>query len=109
MSDLAQLKGKRIALGTEGSGDRVVCEKILAAAGITYDNATLLSVAPQDVIKALDDGKIDAVFRNFSPDSPILDALLKGPQYRLHEFYGGRRVDQNFSLPGTRRVAEGRS
>ena len=86
LSDLAQLKGKRIALGAEGSGDRVVCEKILAVAGITYDNATLLSVAPQDVIKALDDGKIDAVFRNFSPDSPILDALLKGPQYRLMNF-----------------------
>jgi TRAP-type uncharacterized transport system substrate-binding protein len=86
LTDLTQLKGKRIALGAEGSGDRAVCEKILAVAGITYDNATFVTVAPQDVIKALDDGKIDAVFRNFSPDSPILDALLKGPQYRLMSF-----------------------
>ena len=63
-----------------------MCEKILAVAGITYDNSTLVSVAPEDVIKTLDSGKIDAVFRNFSPDSPILDTLLKGPQYRLMNF-----------------------
>jgi len=40
-----QLKGKRIALGAEGSGDRVVCEKILAVAGITYDRRHWLDFA----------------------------------------------------------------
>ena len=40
ITDLTQLKGKRIGLGAEGSGDRTVCEKILAVAGITYDNTT---------------------------------------------------------------------
>src|SRR4029079_6358808 len=33
LTDLAQLKGKRVALGPVDSGDRAVCEKILAAAG----------------------------------------------------------------------------
>jgi len=83
LADLTQLKGKRIALGVEGSGDRVVCERILAVAGINYDNTTLLPHAPQDAVKALDDGTVDALFLNFAPDSPILNALLKGPQYRL--------------------------
>jgi hypothetical protein len=86
LDDLTQLKGKRIALGAEGSGDRTVCEKILAVAGITYDNATLLSLAPRDAIKALDDGTIDAIFGNFSPDSEVLARLLNGPQYRLMNF-----------------------
>jgi TRAP-type uncharacterized transport system substrate-binding protein len=86
LTDLAQLKGKRIGLGAEGSGDRVVCEKILAVAGITYDNTTLVTVAPENVINNLDGGAIDAVFRNFSPESPVLDALLRGPQYRLMSF-----------------------
>ena len=79
LTDLSQLKGKRIGLGDEGSGDRAVCEKILAVAGITYDNTTLQPVAPENVINNLDGGAIDAVFRNFSPDSPVLDALLRGP------------------------------
>ena len=70
LSDLSQLKGKRIGLGDEGSGDRAVCEKILAVAGITYDNTTLQPVAPENVINNLDGGAIDAVFRNFSPTRP---------------------------------------
>jgi TRAP-type uncharacterized transport system substrate-binding protein len=86
LTDLAQLKGKRIAMGPVDSGDRAVCEKILAAAGINYDNTTLLYFAPQDAAKALDDGAVDAVFLNLSPNSPILDSLLRGPQYRLMSF-----------------------
>ena len=86
LTDLAQLRGKRIGLGAEGSGDRAVCEKILAVAGITYDNTALVTVAPENVINNLDGGGIDAVFRTFSPDSPVLEALLRGPQYRLMNF-----------------------
>jgi hypothetical protein len=73
-------------MGPVDSGDRAVCEKILAAAGINYDNTTLLYFAPQDAAKALDDGAVDAVFLNLSPNSPILDSLLRGPQYRLMSF-----------------------
>lgn len=86
LSDLTQLKGKRIALGAVGSGERVVCERILAAAGVHFDNTTLLPFAPQDAVKALDDGTIDALFLQFSSDSPILNTLLTGPQYRLMNF-----------------------
>src|SRR4029078_13422485 len=86
LTDLAQLKGKRIGLGAEGSGDRAVCEKILAVAGITYDNTALVTVAPENVINNLDGGAIDAIFGTFAPESPVLDGLLRGPQYRLMSF-----------------------
>ena len=86
LTDLSQLKGKRIGLGADGSGDRAVCEKILAAAGITYDNTTLQTVASETVINNLDGGAIDAVFRNFSPESPVLDALLRDSRYHLMNF-----------------------
>ena len=86
LTNLTQLRGKRVALGPSDSGDRAVCEKILAAAGINYDNTTLLYFAPQDAVKALDDGTIDALFLNLSPDSPSLHTLLNSPQYRLMNF-----------------------
>ena len=86
VTDLSQLRGKRIALGPVDSGDRAVCEKILAAAGINYDNTALLYVAPAEATKALDDGTVDAVFLNLSPDSPILQSLLASPQYRPMSF-----------------------
>ena len=60
--------------------------KILAVAGITYDNTTLQTVAPETVINNLDGGAIDAVFRNFSPELPVLDALLRDSRYHLMNF-----------------------
>jgi len=86
LTDLTQLRGKRIALGPPDSGDRAVCEKILAAAGVNYDNTTLLYVPSTDAAKALDDGTVDAVFLNLPIDSPILQKLLASPQYRLMSF-----------------------
>jgi TRAP-type uncharacterized transport system substrate-binding protein len=84
--DLSELRGKRIALGPPDSGDRAVCEKILAASGINYDNTTLLYVPAAEAQKALDRGEVDALFLNLSADSPILQSLLAGPQYRLMSF-----------------------
>ena len=86
ITDLRQLRGKRIALGPVDSGDRAVCEKILAAAGINYDNTTLLYLPSGEAAKALDDGTVDAVFLNLPLDSPILQSLLASPQYRLMSF-----------------------
>jgi TRAP-type uncharacterized transport system substrate-binding protein len=63
LDDLTQLKGKRIALGSIGSGSRAVTEKILGIGGINHDNTTLLTLAGQDAVNALNDGKIDAFFR----------------------------------------------
>ena len=95
LTDLTQLKGKRIAMGPADSGDRAVCEKILAAAGINYDNTTLLYFAPKDAAKALDDGAVDAVFLNLSPDSPILDVAAARPAIPPDELHrvGGAHPD----------------
>jgi TRAP-type uncharacterized transport system substrate-binding protein len=86
ISDLTQLKGKSVALGPIDSGDRAVCEKILAAAGVNYDNATFLYVPSKEAAKALDDGTVDAVFFNLPLESPILQSLLASPQYSLMSF-----------------------
>jgi TRAP-type uncharacterized transport system substrate-binding protein len=86
ITDLTQLRGKRVALGPTDSGDRAVCEKILAAAGVNYDNATLLYIESKDAAKALDNGTVDAVFLNLPFESQILQSLLASPQYRLMSF-----------------------
>lgn len=59
---LADLKGKKIAVGAAGSGTEANARQILGAAGITYDdiNAQYLSFA--DAANNLKDGNIDAAF-----------------------------------------------
>ena len=83
LTDLTQLKGQRIALGPVGSGARIVCETILRAGGVTYDNASFFNFAPQDAVDALEGDKVDALFLNFAPNSPSLMRLLNNPDYRL--------------------------
>lgn len=86
ISDLAQLKAKRIALGPLGSGARLVCERILNKAGVTSDNSTLLYLMPEQAFSALKNKTIDALFVNFSPESPILESLLRDSDFQVMSF-----------------------
>jgi TRAP transporter TAXI family solute receptor len=86
LSDLAQLKAKRIALGPLGSGARLVCERILNKAGVTSDNSTLLYLMPEQAFSALKNKTIDALFVNFSSESPILDSLLRDSDFQVMSF-----------------------
>jgi len=83
LTDLTQLRGRRIALGPVGSGARIVCETILRAGGVTWDNASFFNFTPQDAVDALEEGRVDALFLNLAPDSPSLIRLLNNPDYRL--------------------------
>jgi uncharacterized protein len=80
--DLTQFKGKRLALAPFGSGAKIVCERILNKAGVTADNSTLLFVTPEQAFSALKNKTIDALFLNFSLESPILNALLRDSDFR---------------------------
>ena len=59
---LTQLKGKRIAIGPDGSGTAVVASKMLAENGMDKKSAKLLELESDDAIAALLARKIDAVF-----------------------------------------------
>jgi hypothetical protein len=86
LDDLRQLKGKRIAVGPEGSGQRVMAEKILGVSGVTSDNTAMRALSAQGAVDALNDGKVDALFLPFALDAPILLSLLKNPRLRPMSF-----------------------
>jgi TRAP-type uncharacterized transport system substrate-binding protein len=83
LDDLPQLKGKRIAIGPEGSGVRHTAERILGKANVTSKTATLLPYAGDAAVDALNDGRADAVFIASGPEAPAIKALLKNPRVRL--------------------------
>src|SRR6516164_6170839 len=62
-----QLKGKRIAVGPEGSGARYDADRILSRANIDAKTATLLPLAGDGAVEALKNGSADAFLRVF-PD-----------------------------------------
>ena len=96
INDLRQLKGKRIALGPQGSGQRPMTEKILEASGVSSETTTLLGLSAQDAVNAINDGQIDALFLPFALDLPILHSLLANPRVRPMSFSGADALTRIF-------------
>ena len=59
---LAQLKGRRIAVGAEGSGTRKLAVQLIEASGLDARNTALLPFGGLDAAQALQARKVDAVF-----------------------------------------------
>jgi TRAP-type uncharacterized transport system substrate-binding protein len=85
---LSQLKGKRVAIGAEGSGAHVLALTLLKANGIEPGGATVLQDLTGDAaIKALTDGTTDAAFlMGDSAAGPAMRKLMDAPGIRLFDF-----------------------
>ena len=74
---LAELKGKRLAVGVDGSGTQSLALHLLRESGIDAGNTKLLRIGGADMLKALDAREIDAVFQVAGVEAPILADLLR--------------------------------
>ncbi|HSB81301.1 MAG TPA: TAXI family TRAP transporter solute-binding subunit [Candidatus Methylomirabilis sp.] len=70
--DMSGLRGRRLAIGPEGSGTRAMAELLLGANGIAADSKLLLPVAGLEAVQALQAGSVDAAFFVASPQASIL-------------------------------------
>lgn len=88
LDTLSALKGKRIAIGSRGSGTRLLALALLKANGMDADRQTvLLDLEGQEAASALMSGKIDAAFlMGDSAGPPVMRALLYQPGVRLLNF-----------------------
>jgi TRAP-type uncharacterized transport system substrate-binding protein len=85
---LAELSGKRLAIGTEGSGTRLLALSLLAANGIEPGGATTLTnLEAEAASNALLKDAVDAVFLMGDSASPqVMRQLLRSPQIQLMNF-----------------------
>jgi TRAP transporter TAXI family solute receptor len=80
---LTQLKGRRIAVGPEGSGTRKLALQLLETSGIGADNATLLPLGGLAAAAALQERKVDAVFLVGAERSAAVWSLFFAEDVRL--------------------------
>lgn len=74
IKSLADLKGKRVAVGAAGSGTEANARQILAAAGITYADISVHYLAFAPAAAALKDGHVDAAFLTAGiPTAAVID------------------------------------
>ncbi len=73
---LADLQGRRVAIGLEGSGTRAIARQLLADIGLDETGVAMSPLGGSEAIAALRDGKLDAAFLIAPANAPALRALL---------------------------------
>ena len=80
IKSLAELKGKRIAVGAVGSGVEANVRQILAAYGVTYDDIDAQYLSFAEGASALKDGNVDvAVLTAGYPTASVQDIAAQNP------------------------------
>jgi TRAP transporter TAXI family solute receptor len=93
---LTGVKGKRIAVGPEGSGTRHLAMALLRANEITPVDAQLVPLSGREAADALVGGTVDVVFLALAPEAPIVQALLRHSGVRLMSFAQGEAYTRRF-------------
>lgn len=84
--DMLGLRGKRLAVGPEGSGTRALVDLLLTANGIRPDSLTLLPLTGLDAVRALRRGEVDVAVLVASPESSALREAASAPEVSLMGF-----------------------
>jgi TRAP-type uncharacterized transport system substrate-binding protein len=84
---LSQFKGQRLAVGSAGSGTRILATTLLSTNGVTAANTTFLDIDATAAAKALLASNADAVFMTGdSAPMSILSNLLHHSEIKLFSF-----------------------
>jgi len=81
-----ELKGKRIAVGPEGSGTRKLALAVLDVSGLGGANVTLLDLGGSAAADALIGGAADAIFFVAGPEATVVRRLIRTEGIRLLSF-----------------------
>jgi TRAP-type uncharacterized transport system substrate-binding protein len=81
--DLMYLQGKRIAIGTEGSGIRKFSLELLKAAGVTGPQTQFFDLSYAEAKRALLEGKVDVIMTFGAPDNRLIWEWLNTKTIKL--------------------------
>ncbi len=97
---LTQLKGKRLAVGPEGSGTRVLALKLLKANEMDGPPTVLLELTGDEAAKQLVAGGVDAAFLMGDSATPAVMKSLRGAaRHPARELPPGRRLPAQVPVP----------
>ncbi len=83
VTSIGQLAGKRVAIGAEGSGTRVVALSLLSLYSLNPNSASLSAEGGDVAAKALRDGAIDAAVFVGSVNAPLIESLFRDTTLRV--------------------------
>lgn len=96
MDRLAQVLGRRLAVGADGSGTQELAVRLLAANGVTAGNTPFLPLGSDAAVKALKRGEIDAALMVSGAESALIRDLLREDNIRLASLIRAAAYVQRF-------------
>ncbi len=86
VNHLSDLRGKRLAIGPEGSGTQLLLSKLLTDNAITPENTTLLNLKQPEAEAKLAAGEIDAAFILTLPTTDVVVKMSANSALALLDF-----------------------
>jgi TRAP transporter TAXI family solute receptor len=83
ISHLSDLKGRKIAVGKEGSGTNILSMVLLNASGVNSQNSDLVSMDAEGAEQAILKGEVDAAIIVDVPNSSIIKEVLNDESIHL--------------------------
>ena len=96
ITELKDLKGKKIAISQKGSGIRPTAIELLNLAGVNGFNSTYKNLANSEALEQLEKKEIDAMFYVASPYGSLVPKLMMIPDINLMSFNKSESYKQFF-------------
>ncbi|MCP3097425.1 ABC transporter substrate-binding protein [Myxococcus sp. K15C18031901] len=107
IDDVRALKGRRVAVGPEGSGTRSLALTLLKANNADAAPTELLPLERDAAIEQLKQGTLDAIFLISPAESPAIKKLAAVPGIRLLSFTRGEAYARRFTYLSRKVVPRG--
>jgi TRAP transporter TAXI family solute receptor len=104
---LTQMKGLRVAVGSEGSGTRGIALQHLQANGIDDTQADFVSISGNRAAEALERNEIDVAFFVAGIDALYVQRLMRTPEIRLIELNQVEAYERQFRFLSTVKIHAG--
>lgn len=83
---LSQLKGKRVSIGSEGSGTLALTSELMRVSGLSIDDFYAEKLRPDEALTKFSNGELDVVFLVSAAEAPLLKKFYQIPDIRLMDF-----------------------
>ena len=83
---LNDFAGLKISIGPQGSGTHMLANQLFAINHVNTQNTTFFNLPPDQTLKKLQQGEIDAAFFVSSIKVPLIQQLLRDKNFKLFNF-----------------------
>lgn len=107
LTQLSELRGWKVDIGTSGSGVPNVMAKLLNVSGVEADSLQLSRQNLTPAVMALIGNELDAMVIASAPEAPMVQMLLRAPGIKLLEFPQAEAYSRQLSFLSPVRLPRG--